>query len=112
MGGDLALEVMSVTARLLRLSVWLTGWPGSLLFLLLARGGKDRGLLWSMIGAEWLYRLLSPKAGVGGAGPLYLFEVLPLLFGGTRAGIWAILIIMVYFMVLYIVGVRRYSGGR
>jgi hypothetical protein len=78
-GGDVALEVMSVTASLLRLSVWLTGWPGSLLFLLLARGGKDHGLLWSMIGAEWLYRLLSPKAGVGGAGPLYLFEVLPLL---------------------------------
>jgi dolichyl-phosphate-mannose-protein mannosyltransferase len=78
-GGDLALEVMSITASLLRLSVWLTGWPGSILFLLLARGGSDRGLLWSMIGAEWLYRLLSPKAGVGGAGPLYLFEVLPLL---------------------------------
>src|SRR5438876_10118847 len=32
-----------------------------------------------MIAAEWLYRLVSPKAGVGGAGPLYLFEVLPLL---------------------------------
>jgi dolichyl-phosphate-mannose-protein mannosyltransferase len=78
-GGNLALEVMSVTASFLRLSVWLTGWPGSLLFLMFARGGKDHGLLWSMIGAEWLYRLLSPKAGVGGAGPLYLFEVLPLL---------------------------------
>ena len=88
-GGDLALEVMSVTASLLRLSVWLTGWPGSLLFLLLARGGKDRGLLWSMIGAEWLYRLLSPKAGVGGAGPLYLFEVLPLLCLMVAAGLLA-----------------------
>jgi Dolichyl-phosphate-mannose-protein mannosyltransferase len=78
-GGDLALEVMSVVSSLLRLSVWLTGWPGSILFVLLARGGKDHGLLWSMIGAEGLYRLLSPKAGVGGAGPVYLFEVLPLL---------------------------------
>ena len=46
-------------------------------------------------------------AGVLLIGPVM---VLSLLFGGTRAGMWAILIIMVYFMVLYIVGVRRYSG--
>ena len=78
-GGDLGLEVMSVVASLLRVSVWLTGWPGALLFLFLARGGRARGLVWAMIAAEWLYRLVSPKAGVGGAGPLYLFEVLPLL---------------------------------
>lgn len=85
-GGELALEVMSVVSSLLRLSVWLTGWPGSLLFVLLARGGTDRGLVWGMVGSEWLYRLLSPKAGVGGAGPLYLFEALPLLCLLVAAG--------------------------
>ena len=49
---------------------------------------------------------------VGGVLLIGPVMVLSLIFGGTRAGIWAILIIMIYFMVLYIVGVRRYSGGR
>ena len=49
---------------------------------------------------------------VGGVLLIGPVMVLSVIFGGTRAGIWAILIIMIYFMVLYIVGVRRYSGGR
>jgi Dolichyl-phosphate-mannose-protein mannosyltransferase len=79
LGGDLALVSMSVFSSLFRLDVWLLGWPLSLLFLPFARRTGTSVLLWAMLAAELAYRLISPKAGVGGTGPVYLFEAVPLL---------------------------------
>jgi hypothetical protein len=42
-------------------------------------------------------------------GPVMVFS---LWFGGTPGGIGAVLTIIVYFTVIYIVGVRRYMGGQ
>jgi hypothetical protein len=42
-----------------------------------------------MGGAEIVYRVLSPKVGIGGVGPLYLFEVVPVLILLAGAGgVW------------------------
>jgi hypothetical protein len=53
------------------------------------------------------------KAAIG-IGILLVGPVMVLTFwlGGTRAAIVAILSIMIYFLVLYIVGVRRYIERR
>lgn len=40
-----------------------------------------------MVGAEVVYRVVSPKIGIGGVGPLYLFEVVPLLLLLSAAGL-------------------------
>ncbi len=79
MAGDGVSRFMSLVSALLRLDVWLLGWPVSLLPLFLARRRSEAGLLWATVGAALAYRLMAPKAGVGAAGPLYLFEVVPLL---------------------------------
>ena len=78
-GGDLAHVAMSVFAALFRLDVWLFGWPVSLLLLAFARRTGPWALLWWMVAAELVYRLVAPKAGVGGTGPVYVFEAIPLL---------------------------------
>jgi hypothetical protein len=93
LGGGLAHRAMSVFAALLRLDVWLFGWPVSLLFLPWARRSGAAALLWAMVGAELAYRLVSPKAGVGATGPVYLFEIVPVLCilsadGVLRARAW------------------------
>ena len=94
-GGDLAQLAMSVFASLFRLDVWLFGWPFSLLFLPFARRTGASRLLWAMAAAELSYRLLSPKAGVGATGPVYLFEAVPVLCilsadGAARAHRWLV----------------------
>jgi hypothetical protein len=48
-------------------------------------------------------------AGVLLMGPAVVFS---LLLGGVRAGIVAVVAIIVYFTAIYIIGVRRYAGGR
>jgi hypothetical protein len=78
-GGDFATQAMSLVGSLLRLNVWLFGWPVSLFFLYVGRRLPGGALLWSMIAAAVAYRVISPKVGVGGAGPLYFFEVVPVL---------------------------------
>jgi len=40
-----------------------------------------------MVAAEGAYRLASPKVGIGGVGPLYLFEVVPILLLLSGAGL-------------------------
>jgi len=89
MGGDLATRTMSVMGSLIRLDVWLLGWPLSILFCLVPAHDLRVRALWGMAGAEIVYRLLSPKVGIGGVGPLYLFEVVPLLILLAGAGgVW------------------------
>jgi len=91
MGGDLATRSMSVMGSLIRLDVWLLGWPVSLLFCLFPARDLRVRALWGMAGAEIVYRVLSPKVGVGGVGPLYLFEVAPLLVLLAGAGaVWLV----------------------
>jgi hypothetical protein len=77
--GSLALYAMSLGGHLLRQNLWLFGWPLSLAWCAFARRSPRATLLWGMIGAAWVYRVLAPKTGVGATGPLYLFETVPLL---------------------------------
>jgi hypothetical protein len=79
MGGGFAARSMSVAAALVRECFWLFGWPLSLVPCLFAGRVPRPWLSWGVLGAELAYRLAAPKAGVGGAGPLYLFEAVPLL---------------------------------
>jgi hypothetical protein len=74
-----AMRAMSVMGSLIRWDLWLFGWPLSFLFCWAARPTGAGGLMWGMVGAEIVYRLLTPKVGVGGAGPIYFFEATPLL---------------------------------
>ena len=78
-GGDLGVTALSVVGALLRLNVWLLGWPLSLAFCFFPFPDPRIRVLWGMVGAEAAYRLVSPKIGIGGVGPIYLFEVVPLL---------------------------------
>ncbi|MBP1641681.1 MAG: hypothetical protein H6Q03_350 [Acidobacteria bacterium] len=77
--GSLGLYAMSLGGHLLRQNLWLFGWPLSLAFCAFARRSPRATLLWGMVGAAWVYRVLAPKTGVGATGPLYLFETVPLL---------------------------------
>jgi hypothetical protein len=84
---------MSVFASLFRLDVWLFGWPVSILFLPFARRTGTSRLLWAMAAAELSYRLIAPKAGIAGTGPVYFFEAIPVLSilsadGAVRAHRW------------------------
>lgn len=79
LAGDATSRTMAVAATVLRLNAWFLGWPLSLLPLLLARRVPRAGLLWGLVVAALAYRLVAPKAGVGGVGPLYMFEVAPIL---------------------------------
>src|SRR5436190_1500997 len=86
-GGDLASTSLSVVGSILRLNVWLLGWPFSLAFCLFPfRDGRVR-VLWGMVAAEGAYRVASPKVGIGGVGPLYLFELVPILLLLSSAGL-------------------------
>jgi hypothetical protein len=82
-----AMRAMSLLGSLARLNFWLFGWPLSLALCLLARRSGPFRLLWGMVGAEVVYRLLTPKVGVGGTGPQYLFESVPLLAVLTADGV-------------------------
>jgi hypothetical protein len=81
-----AVRAMSLVGSLIRLNFWLFGWPISLLLCLLASRTRSTGLLAGMVVASLAYRLITPKVGVGGAGPIYFFEVLPLLCVLTADG--------------------------
>jgi len=87
LGGSLAEIGMSLVSAGLRLSVWLLGWPMAPLLCLAAFGDGRGRWLWAMVGAEVAYRVIAPKAGVGATGPLYLFEVVPLLVVLAAAGL-------------------------
>lgn len=86
-GGDFATVALSVVGALLRLNVWLLGWPVSLLFCFFPSRDPRIRALWGMVAAEGAYRLVSPKVGIGGVGPIYLFEVVPLLLLLGGAGL-------------------------
>jgi dolichyl-phosphate-mannose-protein mannosyltransferase len=86
-GGDLSVTALSVVGALLRLNVWLLGWPLSLAFCFFPFQDARIRVLWGMVGAEGAYRLVSPKIGIGGVGPIYLFEVVPLLLLLSAAGL-------------------------
>lgn len=79
MGGDLGTTALSLVGAVLRLNVWLLGWPLSLAFCAFLPADPRIRVLWGMIAAEAAYRIASPKIGIGGVGPIYLFEVVPLL---------------------------------
>jgi hypothetical protein len=76
-GGSFPAAVMSVASAAMRLNVWLGGWPSSLVFL--GRPCRRTALLWGMLGAALAYRVVSAKAGVSATGPVYVYEVVPLL---------------------------------
>ncbi|HSE95353.1 MAG TPA: hypothetical protein VLD61_05645, partial [Methylomirabilota bacterium] len=80
-------EAISLVAGVLRLNLWLLGWPVSLIFCVLAHRSRRTGLLWAMVAMALLYRLVSPKAGVASTGPQYLHEVVPLLALLTADGL-------------------------
>ena len=86
-GGDLALTALSVVGSLLRLDVWMLGWPVSIAFCFFPFRDPRIGALWGMVAAEAAYRFVSPKVGIGGVGPIYLFEVIPLLILLSGAGL-------------------------
>jgi hypothetical protein len=86
-GGDLGITALSLVGALLRLNVWLLGWPLSLAFCVFPFQDPRIRVLWGMVGAEGAYRLVSPKTGIGGVGPIYLFEVVPLLLLLSAAGL-------------------------
>jgi hypothetical protein len=83
----LAPTALSVASSVLRLNFWLFGWPLSLIFCLLARRTPVTLLFWGLIAAEIGYRLIAPKAGIGTVGPVYFYEVVPLLCLLTADGI-------------------------
>jgi hypothetical protein len=86
-GGDLGVTALSVVGALLRLNVWLLGWPLSLAFCCFPFPDPRIRVLWGMVAAEGAYRLVSPKIGIGGVGPVYLFEVVPFLLLLSAAGL-------------------------
>jgi hypothetical protein len=84
---QLGLYAMSLAGHLVRLDLWLLGWPLSLALCAFAPWTRRRALLWAMVGAAWVYRLLAPKSGVAATGPIYLFETVPLLCLLTADGL-------------------------
>ncbi len=87
MGGGFAMATMSVASAVVRENFWLLGWPLSLAPCLLAGRLPRPWLLWGILAGELAYRLAAPKAGVGGAGPLYLFEAVPILCALSARGL-------------------------
>jgi hypothetical protein len=79
MSADATLIGMSLVAALLRTNAWLLGWPLSLLPLAWARPAGRTALAWACVAMAVVYRVLSPKAGVGTTGPIYMLEAAPLL---------------------------------
>lgn len=102
-GGDGPLLAMSLASAVVRTNFWLFGWPLSLVPCLLAGRLPRPWLLGGLLAAVLAYRFVSPKAGVGGTGAIYMFEAIPVLcllaaqgiariargevsLGGARAG--------------------------
>jgi hypothetical protein len=77
--GTFAQRASSLAGSAIRANFWLFGWPLSLALCAFARGGRRVALLWGLVAAELAYRLISPKVGVGGTGPVYLYEAVPAL---------------------------------
>jgi hypothetical protein len=90
-GGDIALRAMSVASGLLRLQAWAFGWPLAPLLALVVWRKERTGLLWALIAASLAYRVVAPKAGVSATGPVYLFEIVPVLALLVAAGVVALL---------------------
>jgi hypothetical protein len=76
---DLANASMSLAASAIRLNAWVLGWPFGLALAFWARRSAANLLMAAIFGAEIVYRILSPKAGVGGTGALYFHEAVPAL---------------------------------
>ncbi|MCL4821095.1 MAG: glycosyltransferase family 39 protein [Vicinamibacteria bacterium] len=75
----LEMRVYSLLGNLMRLDLWLLGWPGALLLALFARRRRGTALAAGLVAAVLLYRLVVPKQGVAPTGPVYLYEAVPLL---------------------------------
>lgn len=76
----------SIGGAIVRQNFWLFGWTLSLVFVPFTRPRRAAHLFWGLIAAEYLYRLIVPKTVVGITGPIYMFEVVPLLVLGTVDG--------------------------
>jgi len=85
--GSFPQAAMSLVSSLVRLDFWMLGWPLSLAACLFARRTPATILMWGMVAAEVAYRFIAPKAGIGTAGPLYFYEVVPLLCLLTADGL-------------------------
>jgi hypothetical protein len=88
---SVAKAAASFGGALIRQNLWLFGWTLSLAFVAFARPTRARGLFWGLIAAEYAYRLILPKTVVASTGPIYVFEIVPLLAlatadGAARAG--------------------------
>jgi hypothetical protein len=81
-----AMRIESVMGSVTRLNFWLFGWPLSLALCAFAAWSRPVALMWGLVAAEVAYRVLTPKVGVGGTGPIYFFEVVPLLCVLSAAG--------------------------
>jgi hypothetical protein len=77
LGGSSWMVAMSLAAAAARLLAWHTGWPFAPLAAASAPPASGRGLVVGMVGAEIAYRVISPKAGVGITGPVYMLEAVP-----------------------------------
>jgi 4-amino-4-deoxy-L-arabinose transferase-like glycosyltransferase len=77
--GDLPTRAMSLLGNALRLDFWLLGWPLSLVLCVFTRRTRQTALVWAMVAAAGVYRLIAPKTGVASMGPIYFFEVVPAL---------------------------------
>ena len=75
----------SLGGALVRQNFWLFGWSASLLFVAFARPAAPV-LFWGMIAADYAYRVLVPKTVVSTMGPIYVFEIVPLLALATADG--------------------------
>ena len=84
----------SVGGGFLRQSFWLFGCPLSVALVPLARRTPRAALLWALIAAEYVYRVVVPKTVVSTTGPIYLAEIVPLLALLTASGLcglrWAL----------------------
>jgi hypothetical protein len=78
---------VSVGAALLRQNFWLFGWICSFAFLPFSRFDRRTAVLWLLVAAEFAYRILAPKTVVATTGPIYVFEIVPLLALATADGI-------------------------
>lgn len=76
----------SVGGALIRQNLWLFGWTASLAFVAFARPRTARALFWGLIAAEYAYRVIAPKTVVASTGPIYVFEIVPLLALATADG--------------------------
>ncbi len=82
---DTSIIAASIGGALVRQHFWLLGWAIGFLFVPFARGRRI-GLLWLMIAGSFLYRVIAPKTVLGSTGPIYMFEIVPLLVLFTVSG--------------------------